>query len=201
MKPWTGVRDANTYADRCPGFGVFVQKIHTGSEDCLFLNVFAPSVSKIYVYSNYLHFGVNNEQNCEQIDGGVKTGLPVLFWIHGGGFMDGYAPEYPPDFIMDHDVILVSVDYRLGLLGFLNTEDGTVPANNGFKDMILALKWVQRNIAAFGGDPEKITLFGHSTGATAIQVFMLSPATKGSIAVRWNYSYTYAVTIFCGLNI
>ena len=69
--------------------------------------------------------------------------------------MDGTSSDYGHDFFMDRDVILVIINYKLGVLGFLNLEDGTVPASNGIKDMILALKWVQRNIPHFGGDPKK----------------------------------------------
>ena len=118
-----------------------------------------------------------------QGDDKIKTGLPVMFWIHGGGFIDGTSSEHGPHFFMDQDIILVTINYRLGVLGFLNTEDGTVPANNGLKDMILALKWVQTNIAAFGGDPEKVTVFGESAGAASTHFLVLSPAAKGMLQI------------------
>ena len=102
-----------------------------------------------------------------------------MFWVHGGGFLDGAGSHFGADFIMDEDVILVTINYRLGILGFLNTEDGTAPANVGLKDMIFALKWVQRNIAAFGGDPKKVTIFGESAGAVSVHLLMLSPAANG----------------------
>ena len=105
-----------------------------------------------------------------------------MFWIHGGEFVDGTASDYGPDFFMDHDVILITINYRLGVLGFLNTEDGTVPANNGLKDMILALKWVQRNIAHFGGDPKKVTVFGESAGSASTHFLVISPAAKGMLS-------------------
>ena len=102
-----------------------------------------------------------------------------MVWIHGGAFVDGSGLEYGPDFFMDEDVILVTLNYRLGVLGFLNTEDGHMPANNGLKDMILALKWVRRNIASFGGNPDRVTIFGQSAGGAAVNHLMLSPTAKG----------------------
>ena len=106
--------------------------------------------------------------------------VPIMFWVHGGGFLDGAGSDFGADFFMDEDVILVTINYRLGILGFLNMEDGSAPANLGLKDIIFALKWVQRNIAAFGGDPEKVTIFGESAGAVAVHLLMLSPAAKGA---------------------
>ena len=162
MKPWNGIKDAENYGARCPGYSIFTRKVLGDTEDCLFLNVFVPGES-------------------QQSDGKIKTGLPVMFWIHGGAFMDGTSSDFGPEFFMDHDVILVTINYRLGVLGFLNTEDGTVPANNGIKDMILALKWVQANIAQFGGDPEKVTVFGESAGAASAHFLVISPAAKGTL--------------------
>ena len=102
-----------------------------------------------------------------------------MFWIHGGGWNNGAGSEFGADFFMDENIIIVTINYRLGALGFLSFDDGTVPANNGLKDMILALKWVQRNIATFGGDPDMVTIFGVSAGGASVHSLQLTPAAKG----------------------
>lgn len=107
--------------------------------------------------------------------------LPVLVWIHGGGYVSGAGDlvHYDPRaLVIEQRVLVVSVTYRLGMLGFLG--DGVdVPANLGLLDLLLALRWIRANIAAFGGDPESITLFGHSAGADAIAHLMISEGAGG----------------------
>ena len=127
------------------------------------------------IYKNYKLIGAFLLQE----PGNRNRSLPVMFWVHGGSFMDGAGSEYGPDYFMDQDVVLVTVNYRLGILGFLNTEDSSAPANNGLKDLILALKWIQKNIRSFGGDPGKVTLFGASSGAATVHFVALAPAAKG----------------------
>lgn len=109
------------------------------------------------------------------------NGKAVMFWIHGGGFYlgSGNAEVYGPDYLVAEDVLLVTINYRLGALGFLciGTEDA--PGNAGLKDMVMALEWTRRNIAFFGGDPNRITIFGESAGAAAVQYLMLSPLARG----------------------
>jgi len=102
--------------------------------------------------------------------------------IHGGAYNIGTSsPIYMgPDYIMENsESIMVSMNYRLGVLGFMSTVDEHSPGNFGLKDQLLALKWVKRNIRQFGGDPNSITLFGHSAGAVSIQMHMMSPASEG----------------------
>jgi len=94
--------------------------------------------------------------------------------------MFGGGSDYLPDHIMDNEkMILVTVNYRLGILGFLSTEDEVLPGNLGMKDQVEALKWVQRNIRAFNGDPDKVTLSGFSAGGASVQLHYLSPLSKG----------------------
>lgn len=83
--------------------------------------------------------------------------LPVIVYIHGGGFMCGssHRKTYSPDYFLDHDVILVTTNYRVGPLGFLSTEDANCPGNFGLKDQVMALKWIQQNIKQFGGNPNR----------------------------------------------
>ena len=105
--------------------------------------------------------------------------LPVLIFIHGGHFTEGASEKYLPDFFMDEDVVLVTPNYRLGVLGFLNTGDGVVRGNMGLKDQSLALRWVAANIEAFGGDPKRVTLSGESAGSSCVHNHVLSPMSRG----------------------
>nr|AHJ81329.1 carboxylesterase [Locusta migratoria] len=148
---WEGVRDASEYGSDC------VQPDGSGSEDCLYLNVYVP--------------GVPEE--------GAK--LPVLFWVHGGGFYynSGSDTEHGPDFLISYGVILVTINYRLAQFGFLSTGDEVVPGNAGFKDQHLALTWAKENIASFGGDPDQITLWGQSAGGWSVSSHLVSPLSTG----------------------
>ncbi|PZC73332.1 hypothetical protein B5X24_HaOG200180 [Helicoverpa armigera] len=125
-------------------------------EDCLTINVYTPAINS-------------------------STSLPVIFFIHPGGFysMSGRSDLAGPHYLMDRDVVLVTINYRLGSLGFLALGNKLAPGNNGFKDQVAALKWVQRNIAAFGGDPNLVTITGCSAGAVSVMVHMISSMSKG----------------------
>lgn len=138
---WTGVRDASSHGPNCATIGLISDKL--GDEDCLFLNVFTQSV----------------------IDK-----RPVMVWVHGGGFIIGSGDDdrHGPEFYVTEDVVYVTLNYRLGILGFLSTGDRHAPGNYGLKDVVLALQWVKRNIINFGGDPDNITLFGQSAGGVAV---------------------------------
>ncbi|XP_075212202.1 esterase E4-like isoform X2 [Lycorma delicatula] len=128
-----------------------------GSEDCLYLNVFTPDTS-------------------------VPKKYPVMFYVHGGGFFVGSSNSvmYGPDLLLDNkDIILVASNYRIGPLGFASTEDVVMSGNYGMKDLVLALKWVQQNIASYGGNPESVTIFGGSAGGACVHYLTLSPLAKG----------------------
>ncbi|XP_036332563.1 venom carboxylesterase-6-like [Rhagoletis pomonella] len=108
--------------------------------------------------------------------------LPVLIYIHGGDFIFGTPNRefYGPEYFMDtNEVILVTIAYRLGPFGFLSSGDEHMTGNFGLKDQNLALKWVQSYISAFGGDPSRVTIFGHSAGGVSVHFHMLSPASQG----------------------
>ncbi|CRL03418.1 CLUMA_CG016445, isoform A [Clunio marinus] len=151
VQSWSGVRNAYSHGSSCPN--ELVLGIN-GDEDCLFLNVYTPDVSGT---------------------------LPVMIWIHGGSFVYGSGDtiDYGPKYLMEEGVIVVTINYRLGALGFLNTGDKYAQGNYGLKDMTLAIKWVKDNIGAFGGDPQKITLFGQSVGSAAVNLLLLSEMSKG----------------------
>jgi len=164
--PWQGVRSAASFGPACPQ--PEVSELEGGgdlgklAEDCLYLNIWKPA---------------NHP--------GKK--LPVIVWIHGGGFLvgAGSGPEYPGGKLAQKGVLVVSLNYRLGPLGFLVHEEleqespAGVAGNYGLLDQIAALQWIRKNISAFGGDPDQITLFGESAGAAAISLLMLSPQAKG----------------------
>ncbi|KAJ4438848.1 hypothetical protein ANN_14801 [Periplaneta americana] len=105
----------------------------------------------------------------------------VMVWIHGGGFSigDGNSWIYGPDYLVAEGVVLVTINYRLGPLGFLSTGDSVIPGNNGLKDQVMALRWVQQNVAQFGGDPGNVTIFGSSSGGSCVHFHMLSAMSEG----------------------
>ncbi|KAF5307863.1 hypothetical protein FQR65_LT06595 [Abscondita terminalis] len=155
LHSWDGVLDATKNHNFCPQNDVMFRLygVH-GDEDCLFLNVYTPKIS-------------------DEL-------LPVIVFIHGGGFtLDSANPSlYGPNILLDKDVVLVTVNYRLGALGFLSTEDDVVPGNNGLKDQSLALLWVKHNIKEFGGNSRKITIFGQSAGGASVYYHLLSPLSR-----------------------
>lgn len=130
--------------------------LYIGQEDCLYLNVFVPGNV------------INPSKNYD-----------VLFMIHGGGFTYGMAHMTGPKFLMDRNVILVTFNYRLGVLGFMSTEDKYMPGNLGMKDQIMALKWVNKYIESFGGNPNSITVTGLSAGGVSAEFMLMSPLSKG----------------------
>jgi para-nitrobenzyl esterase len=162
---WKDERDATNYGAHCAQNIVFQDMIFQdkgGSEDCLFLNVYAPATA----------------------DGKAK--LPVMFWIHGGGFSGGGSnePRHNGDFLPLKGVVLVTMNYRLGVFGFLATADLAKEAdgaagNYGLMDMAAGLQWVKANIREFGGDPSNVTIFGESAGSFAVSTLMASPMAQG----------------------
>ncbi|WP_428683090.1 carboxylesterase/lipase family protein [Sphingopyxis sp.] len=158
---WNAPRDAMAYGPDCmqnplPGIQPGSRPM---SEDCLTLNVWTPEPAK-----------------------GAR--LPVMVWIHGGGFVGGSGtlPETDGSLLAKRDVVVVSFNYRLGRFGFFAHPALGEGGNWGLMDQIAALKWVQRNIASFGGDPAKVTIFGESAGGESVSRLMASPAAKGLFA-------------------
>ncbi|CAL8125465.1 unnamed protein product [Orchesella dallaii] len=154
---WTEPKIADTLGSICP------QMIDMGNfaenEDCLFLNVYVPEK----------HLAADTLSN-----------FPVMVWIHGGGYTFGDGNSYGPEYFMEtEDVILVTINYRLGLFGFLTTGDDAIPANIGLRDQVLALRWVKENIAAFNGDSSSVTVFGNSAGSASIHFLLMSPEAEG----------------------
>ena len=122
------------------------------SEDCLYLDVYTPNIS---------------------------FNLPVMVYIHGGGYEIGTAIKFPSDILALQGVVVVVIQYRLGPFGFLTTGDSAAPGNFGMLDQVEALKWVKENIENFGGNPGKVTIFGASAGGSSVCLHLLSPLSKG----------------------
>jgi carboxylesterase type B len=144
-----------------------VQGSSSGSEDCLFLNI----------WTSYLP-----KAGCTAKKSKLK---PVVFWIHGGAFTGGTGNDATFDganFVSRGDVVQVAINYRLTTLGFLALKDGVTNGNFGLADQINALDWVRKNIQDFGGDPDRITIFGQSAGAGSVRAMMASPKAAGKFA-------------------
>ncbi|KMQ92339.1 esterase e4 [Lasius niger] len=154
-EPWSGSRDASKYGNVSVQIDIIKHEI-VGDEDCLYLNVFTTDINPL-------------------------EKRPVMVWIHGGGFFlgSGDASFYGPDYIVRKDVVLVTLNYRLGVLGFLNLYNKVATGNQGLKDVIMALKWVQKNISEFGGDSGNVTIFGESAGGVIVHCLTLSPLSEG----------------------
>lgn len=163
---WRGIRPAQQFGASCPqaivpgGFGPWTQEfVPSGvtSEDCLTLNVWKPA--------------------------GRAANLPVLVWIHGGGFTSGSSsvPVYDGASLARRGIIVVSLNYRLGFLGALGSEElrNTGGGDFGLQDQIAALRWIKQNIAKFGGDPRRITISGQSAGAISVHGLIMSPQARG----------------------
>lgn len=173
--PWKGIKLCDTFGAAAPqkltdkgsfyDKEFYAQSPHLKNEDCLYLNVWTPAAGK---------------KNAK---------LPVAMWIHGGAYRNGFGHENEFDGIAwaEKGVILVTINYRLGLLGFLAHPELTAEnpnhssGNYGILDQVAALKWIRKNIAQFGGDPNKIMIFGQSAGAGSVQTLVTSPLTRGLI--------------------
>jgi para-nitrobenzyl esterase len=164
VAPWIGTRAADAFRPACMQEGVSMpgETPPAMSEDCLYLNIWTPAR-------------------------GVAAHLPVIVWIYGGGYRNGSAsmPLYWGDRLAHKGVIVITIAYRLGPLGFLALPELTHESvhrssgNYGLMDQIAALEWIQRNIAAFGGDSKRVTIAGQSSGSISVSVLMASPRAKG----------------------
>uniref|UniRef100_A0A8B9I5W9 Carboxylic ester hydrolase n=1 Tax=Anser brachyrhynchus TaxID=132585 RepID=A0A8B9I5W9_9AVES len=165
-EPWNDLRDATSYPPLCPQDLAMLKKAEKNyqekhipfqtSEDCLYLNVYSPAGSD------------------------KKDKLPVMVWIHGGNFVFGGASRYDGSALSAYEnVVVVIIQYRLGLLGFFCTGDEHARGNWALLDQVAALHWIQENIEQFGGDPGSVTLFGVSAGSCSVYAHIMSPLSKG----------------------
>uniref|UniRef100_A0A3B5AFI0 Carboxylic ester hydrolase n=1 Tax=Stegastes partitus TaxID=144197 RepID=A0A3B5AFI0_9TELE len=167
VEGWKGVRDATKQPNMCiqnikmsldllEMIGAELADVPDISEDCLYLNIYTPATRA------------------------KDTKLPVMVWIHGGGFTIGGASVYDGSALAAYqDVVVVMIQYRLGHLGFLSTGDEHVPGNFGLLDQVEALRWVQQHIHNFGGNPDLVTIFGESAGGVSVSLLLLSPLSDG----------------------
>ena len=170
-EPWTGTREALAFGSACSqlGNGITARKRPMGQEDCLYLNVYAPRFAEAEVPN-------------------AEARLPVMLWIHGGGNIGGSADSYPGgNLATTHKLIVVTVNYRLGALGWFRhaalraeaANDLDRSGNFGTLDLVRALDWVHENIGAFGGDPDNVTIFGESAGGLNVYTLLVSPLARG----------------------
>jgi len=156
--PWNGIKETKRYASACAQTAEWIT--HPKSEDCLYLNIWAPEKAKK---------------------------LPVMVWIHGGGLYGGTAAQsgYDGANLAKRGAVIVTLNYRLGILGFFSHPELTKESsrgssgNQGILDQIAALRWVQQNITRFGGDPERVTIMGNSSGGESVAILVASPLAKG----------------------
>ncbi|XP_067678791.1 pyrethroid hydrolase Ces2e-like isoform X2 [Haliotis asinina] len=163
--PYWGEINALEFPPACPQPKVGVSYIeylvpgfNRTSEDCLYLNIYVPKHS-------------HHQKN--------RKPYPTMVYIHGGSYQTGMGSMLDGAPLATHEVIVVTINYRLGPLGFLSAADSEIPGNFGMLDQIQALKWIKGNIAAFGGDPERITIDGHSAGGCSVGLLMFSPLARG----------------------
>jgi para-nitrobenzyl esterase len=174
---WTGVKDATAFGPSCPQATMFNPFLPPGpiSEDCLYLNVYTPAL-----------------QNH-------GDGRPVLVWIHGGGLVQDGARNYDGTKLAADGIVVVTINYRLGALGFLAhpalaSAPGGPSGNYGHMDQQAALRWVQRNIRRFGGDPDNVTIAGQSAGALSVLVHLVSDGSRGLFHRAIVQSGSFALT-------
>uniref|UniRef100_A0A1A9WHS6 Carboxylic ester hydrolase n=1 Tax=Glossina brevipalpis TaxID=37001 RepID=A0A1A9WHS6_9MUSC len=206
-EPWHGVLDATKLPATCvqeryeyfPGFsGEEIWNPNTNvSEDCLFINIWAPAKARIR-HGRGANGGEHNAKNQDQDHGqhGImaqnssSSGLPILIWIYGGGFMTGSATLdiYNADIMSAvGNVIVASFQYRVGAFGFLHLSpvmpgfEEEAPGNVGLWDQALAIRWLKENARAFGGNPDWMTLFGESAGSSSVNAQLMSPVTRGLV--------------------
>ena len=153
-EPWDGVVEAKHNGHVCPQHLATKRDTWVGDEDCLWLNVFTRDLVR-------------------------AKKRPVIVWIHGGNFARGSAADFDPDYLLDEEIVLVTLQYRLGMFGFLSTESEDAPGNYGMLDQVAGLQWVKKNIGAFSGDPDSITIMGQQAGGASVHYHLLSPLTKG----------------------
>lgn len=154
IKAWDNILDASQEGPACPQF-----RDNSTSEDCLRLNVYT----------------------TELTSGSKNVSKPVIVFFHPGGFYfrSAQSTYHGPQYLLDKDLVLVTVNYRLASLGFISAAHPLLPGNNGLKDQVVALKWVKEHISKFGGNPNCVTIAGQSAGSWSVALHMMSPMSKG----------------------
>ncbi|CAH2220466.1 neuroligin-4, X-linked isoform X1 [Pelobates cultripes] len=195
---WTGVRNATQFAPVCPQFldersllndmlpiwftanlDTVVSYVQDQNEDCLYLNIYVPTEDGANTKKQADDIANNDRGEDEDIHD-PNSKKPVMVYIHGGSYMEGTGNMIDGSILASHgNVIVVTINYRLGVLGFLSTGDQAAKGNYGLLDQIQALRWIEENIGAFGGDPKRVTIFGSGAGASCVSLLTLSHYSEG----------------------
>uniref|UniRef100_A0A8C0GFR1 Neuroligin 3 n=1 Tax=Chelonoidis abingdonii TaxID=106734 RepID=A0A8C0GFR1_CHEAB len=207
---WSGIRNATHFSPVCPqnihsavpeimlpiwftsNLDIVATYIQDPNEDCLYLNIYIPTEDGTIAKKQGEDLADNDGDEDEDIrDSGAK---PVMVYIHGGSYMEGTGNMIDGSILASYgNVIVITLNYRVGVLGFLSTGDQAAKGNYGLLDQIQALRWISENIAFFGGDPLRITVFGSGIGASCVSLLTLSHHSEGtptSLSPRTPSSFT-----------
>ncbi|XP_036167077.1 neuroligin-4, X-linked isoform X2 [Myotis myotis] len=195
---WTGVRNATQFAAVCPqhldersllhdmlpvwftaNLDTLMTYVQDQSEDCLYLNIYVPTEDGANSKRNTDDITSNDRGDDEDIHD-QSSKKPVMVYIHGGSYMEGTGNIIDGSILASYgNVIVITINYRLGILGFLSTGDQAAKGNYGLLDQIQALRWIEENVGAFGGDPKRVTIFGSGAGASCVSLLTLSHYSEG----------------------
>ncbi|NXQ72521.1 NLGNX protein, partial [Quiscalus mexicanus] len=195
---WTGVRNATQFAAVCPQYldersllndmlpvwftanlDTVVTYVQDQNEDCLYLNIYVPTEDGANTKKSADDITSNDRGEDEDIHD-QNSKKPVMVYIHGGSYMEGTGNMIDGSILASYgNVIVVTINYRLGVLGFLSTGDQAAKGNYGLLDQIQALRWIEENIGSFGGDPKRVTIFGSGAGASCVSLLTLSHYSEG----------------------
>ncbi|XP_054829674.1 neuroligin-4, X-linked isoform X1 [Eublepharis macularius] len=195
---WTGVRNATQFAPVCPQYldersllndmlpvwftanlDTVVTYVQDQNEDCLYLNIYVPTEDGANTKKSADDITSNDRGEDEDIHD-QNNKKPVMVYIHGGSYMEGTGNMVDGSILASYgNVIVITINYRLGVLGFLSTGDQAAKGNYGLLDQIQALRWIEENIGSFGGDPKRVTIFGSGAGASCVSLLTLSHYSEG----------------------
>ncbi|XP_009887752.1 PREDICTED: neuroligin-4, X-linked isoform X1 [Charadrius vociferus] len=203
---WTGVRNATQFAAVCPQYldersllndmlpvwftanlDTVVTYVQDQNEDCLYLNIYVPTEDGANTKKSADDITSNDRGEDEDIHD-QNSKKPVMVYIHGGSYMEGTGNMIDGSILASYgNVIVVTLNYRLGVLGFLSTGDQAAKGNYGLLDQIQALRWIEENIGSFGGDPKRVTIFGSGAGASCVSLLTLSHYSEGNNPLMSNH--------------
>nr|XP_020140668.1 neuroligin-4, X-linked isoform X2 [Microcebus murinus] len=195
---WTGLRNATQFAAVCPqhldersllhdmlpiwftaNLDTLMTYVQDQNEDCLYLNIYVPTEDGGNTKKNADDITSNDRGEDEDIHD-QNSKKPVMVYIHGGSYMEGTGNMIDGSILASYgNVIVITINYRLGILGFLSTGDQAAKGNYGLLDQIQALRWIEENVGAFGGDPKRVTIFGSGAGASCVSLLTLSHYSEG----------------------